>query len=106
MIENEKVSNPFKSSFDSLDSLVDKISDVLKCPVTIEDVNHNLLAYSTHDEQTDHVRITTIISRRVPEKVINKLWKEGVIPKLLKTEEPIRIPKFSELGLNNRIAVA
>ncbi|WHY68244.1 helix-turn-helix domain-containing protein [Neobacillus sp. SuZ13] len=76
------------------------------CPITIEDANHRLLAYSTHDERTDPARISTIIGRRVPEKVINQLWKEGTIPALLKTQEPIRVKNMSDIGLNNRVAIS
>ncbi|MFZ5944931.1 MAG: PucR family transcriptional regulator [Bacillota bacterium] len=89
-----------------LDNLAERISEILKCPVTIEDANHRLLAYSTHDERTDQARIATIIGRRVPEKVINSLWREGVIPYLLNSDEPIRIKSINEVGLGDRIAVS
>lgn len=52
------------------------------------------------------VRISTIISRRVPEKVINRLWKDGVIPQLLQSKKPIRIKEKKEIGLGNRVAVS
>lgn len=100
------IDNPFKTDFDSLDELADRISQVLECPVTIEDANHRLLAYSTHDERTDPARISTIIGRRVPEKVINQLWKEGTIPALLSTKEPIRVKNMSEIGLGHRVAIS
>ncbi|WP_042455133.1 PucR family transcriptional regulator [Neobacillus dielmonensis] len=98
--------DPFRTTFDSLDEFADLISQVLKCPITIEDANHRLLAYSTHDERTDPARIATIIGRRVPEKVINQLWKEGTIPALLKTREPIRVQTMNEIGLGNRVAIS
>ncbi|MFC7391783.1 PucR family transcriptional regulator [Scopulibacillus cellulosilyticus] len=98
--------NPFKISFESLEEFVDVVSQQLQCPITIEDANHRLLAYSTHDERTDPARIATIIGRRVPEKVINQLWKEGTIPALLKTKEPIRIKSMDEIGLGNRVAIS
>lgn len=98
--------DPFKTSFDSLDEFADLISQVLQCPVTIEDANHRLLAYSTHDERTDPARVSTIIGRRVPEKVINQLWKEGTIPALLKTKEPIRVKNMDEIGLSHRVAIS
>ncbi|MFX3625441.1 MAG: PucR family transcriptional regulator [Ectobacillus sp.] len=79
---------------------------MLQCPITIEDANHRLLAYSTHDERTDPARIATIIGRRVPEKVINSLWREGVIPKLLRSNEPVRVKTLDEIGLGNRVAVS
>jgi DNA-binding PucR family transcriptional regulator len=99
--------DPFKASFDSLEEFADVISEVLQCSITIEDANHRLLAYSTHhDERTDPARIATIIGRRVPEKVINSLWKEGVIPALLKDTEPIRVKSIDDIGLGNRVAVS
>lgn len=100
------VYDPFRSDFESLDELADRISQVLECPVTIEDANHRLLAYSTHDERTDSARISTIIGRRVPEKVINQLWKQGTIPALLTTKEPIRVKEMNEIGLGHRVAIS
>ncbi|MDP4083998.1 MAG: PucR family transcriptional regulator [Bacillota bacterium] len=100
------INDPFKVAFDSLEEFADVISEVLQCPVTIEDVNHRLLAYSTHDERTDPARISTIIGRRVPEKVINQLWKEGTIPELLRTQQPIRVKNIDEIGLGNRVAIS
>jgi DNA-binding PucR family transcriptional regulator len=98
--------DPFKANFDTLEEFADVVSEVLHCPITIEDANHRLLAYSTHDERTDSARISTIIGRRVPEKVINNLWKEGVIPSLLKSHEPIRVKSMDEIGLGDRVAVS
>ncbi|WP_226669460.1 PucR family transcriptional regulator [Metabacillus litoralis] len=98
--------DPFKYHFERLEDVADKISEVLQCPITIEDVNHRLLAYSTHDDCTDQARISTIIGRRVPEKVINSLWKDGTIPQLLKTDEPVRVGQIDEVGLGNRIAIS
>ena len=98
--------DPFKTNFDSLEEFADRISDILQCPITIEDANHRLIAYSAHDDYTDPARTSTIINRRVPEKVINSLWKQGVIPKLLSGEEPVRVETISEVGLGNRVAVS
>lgn len=106
MGENKMEKDPFKRTFGNLEQLVDKIRDVLECPVTIEDVNHRLLAYSTHDDQTDTARIATIISRKVPEKVINRLWKDRVIPRLMQSGEPLRIPEIMDIGLGNRVAIS
>ncbi|MFP7734019.1 PucR family transcriptional regulator [Priestia aryabhattai] len=100
------IKDPFKENFDTLEEFADRISEVLHCPITIEDANHRLLAYSTHDERTDQARIATIIGRRVPEKVINNLWKEGIIPKLLETNEPVRVKNIHEIGLGDRIAIS
>lgn len=98
--------NPFKKSFFDLKELVDSIQENLLCPVTIEDTNHRLHAYSSHEDDTDAARIGTIISQRVPEKVINRLWIEGIIPKLMQLEYALRIPHIEDIGLRDRVAIA
>jgi DNA-binding PucR family transcriptional regulator len=98
--------DPFRGNFDSLEEFADRISDLLQCPITIEDANHRLIAYSAHDDYTDPARTATIISRRVPEKVINSLWKQGAIPALLSSREPVRVAAISEVGLGSRVAVS
>ncbi|MDT8862474.1 helix-turn-helix domain-containing protein [Alkalihalobacillus sp. MEB130] len=96
----------FDRVFDSLEDFVDTISDVLACPVTLEDANHQLLAYSSHDDETDAARISTIIGRRVPEKLVNRFWKEGVIPALNQSDDPIEIHSIIDMGLRNRVAIS
>ncbi|WP_449598929.1 PucR family transcriptional regulator [Niallia sp. Marseille-Q9988] len=99
--------NPFRRDmYDSLESFADHVSELLGCPITLEDPHHRVLVYSSHDEETDMVRISTIISRRVPEKVINRFWKDGVIPQLLQSKKPIRIKGKEDIGLGNRVAVS
>ncbi|MFB4165819.1 PucR family transcriptional regulator [Alteribacillus sp. JSM 102045] len=95
----------FHRRFSSLEDFADHISELLEGPVTIEDANHRLLAYSTHEEHTDSARTSTIIGRRVPEKVINKLWKEGIIPSLHQHNKAIHIKEIKEIGLGTRMAV-
>ncbi|WP_082232093.1 PucR family transcriptional regulator [Halobacillus massiliensis] len=103
---NDKHQPVFHESFETLEDYVDAISEHLQCPVTIEDANHRLLAYSTHDDETDSARVRTIIGRRVPEQVINRFWKEGVIPTLNQSDEPLVISQISEIGLGNRVAIS
>ncbi len=98
--------NPFATHFESLEEFADRVSELLQCPITIEDANHRLIAYSGHEHYTDPARTATIIHRRVPERVIHSLWREGVIPKLLQSEEPVRVTEISEVGLGNRIAIS
>lgn len=98
--------NPFNRSFDHMEALADAIGEALQAPVTIEDANHRLLAYSKHDPHTDAARIATIIGRRVPENVIGSLWNDGVIPRLMATDEPLRVGSIGEVGLGDRVAIA
>lgn len=98
--------NPFDRQFDSIESIVDTISEVLQCPATIEDVSHKLMAYSSHVADTDQARIATIIGRRVPEYVISALWQEGIIQQIMASTEAVRIPTIQALGLKSRIVIA
>lgn len=105
-VDKEVEKEPFERSFDSLEALADAISEHLQCSVTIEDASHKLIAYSSHDGETDPARISTIIGKRVPEKVVQALWREGAIPKLMKSEAPLKIASIDEIGLGDRVAVA
>ncbi|MGZ9586069.1 PucR family transcriptional regulator [Paenibacillus marinisediminis] len=101
-----KNQDPFEKHFEHLEEIADTISEVLQCPVTIEDASHRLIAYSSHKPETDPVRIATIIGRKVPDEVIHVLWREGIIQRLMASKEPIRIDRIDEVGLQKRIAVA
>lgn len=102
----QTTSHVFRQPFRSLEEFAEMVSYYLHCPVTIEDANHQLLAYSTHGDGTDKARISTIISRRVPEKLINRFWKDGIIPTLNQTREPVRVPEIKEFDLGSRVAVS
>ncbi|MBP1931402.1 PucR family transcriptional regulator [Ammoniphilus resinae] len=89
-----------------LDDLVEMISEKLKNPITIEDAKHRLIAYSTHGNWTDEARRETIMGRRVPEPVLNRLWQDGVIQDLMTCDDPIRIQAKNEVGLGTRVAIS
>ncbi|MGE5704310.1 MAG: PucR family transcriptional regulator [Clostridia bacterium] len=89
-----------------IDELADAIAELVQNPITIEDSDHKLIAYSSHGESTDQARWSTIMGRRVPEKVLTRLWKDGVFQQLLTRDEPVHIPAKDEVGLGNRVAIA
>lgn len=99
--------NPF-SQIEGLDftELADLISERVHNPITIEDFNHRLIAYSTHGNWTDQARMETIMGRRVPETVLNRLWQDGVIQELMGCDDPIRIQAKNEVGLGDRVAIS
>ena len=96
----------FAHEYESIEMLADRISEALFCPITIEDANHQIIAYSRHEGEIDPVRIATIMRRRVPEHVINSLWKSGAIPTLFETEEPVVIPAIGQVSLGERVAIS
>lgn len=91
---------------DNLQTLVEKISEVMNTPVTIEDAEHRLLAYSSHDPNSDPARIATIVGRKVPEDVVRALYESGAMQQLLDTWEPVHVEGMSQVGLNKRMAIA
>ncbi|OMP66902.1 PucR family transcriptional regulator [Domibacillus epiphyticus] len=96
----------FNLEYESIEMLADRISEALHCPITIEDANHQIIAYSRHEGEIDPVRIATIMRRRVPEHVINSLWKSGAIPKLFESDEPVIIPAIDQVALGERVAIS
>ena len=89
-----------------MDELADLIGDLLQNPITIEDADHRLIAYSSHGDSTDPARWSTIMGRRVPEKVLTRLWKDGVFQALWTQDDPVHIPAKDEVGLGKRVAIA
>ncbi len=88
------------------EKLADFLAEVLDCPITIEDANHHLISYSKHNENIDEARLSTIIQRKVPNKVIDGLWKKGIMKKLLESDKPVIIPAIPSVGLGNRVTVS
>jgi len=89
-----------------IDELADVIGELLQNPITIEDADHKLIAYSSHGDSTDQARWSTIMGRRVPENVLTRLWKDGVFQQLLTDDDPVHIPAKDEVGLGKRVAIA
>lgn len=92
--------------FQDIEQLADKIGDMLQCPITIEDVEHRLLGYSTHGMNVDAVRIATIVGRKVPEHVTETLNKNGIIDELNRTGIAQYIEVEHAGKLSSRIAIA
>ncbi|MCQ6561040.1 PucR family transcriptional regulator [Paenibacillus mendelii] len=95
----------FERSFDSLESLADALSEMVQSQLTIEDANHNVIAYSSHQYESDPARIATIVGRRVPDTVIAGLRKKGVMHLLETSSQAVRIPALMEVGLGPRLAI-
>jgi len=96
----------YLTNITSANQLADRIAELFGCPITIEDANHHVISYSKHKDDIDQVRISTIMNRKVPDKVINAFWKKGVMPKLIDHDDPVVIPEIKEVGLGNRVAIS
>ncbi|MGW5160777.1 PucR family transcriptional regulator [Nonomuraea wenchangensis] len=87
-------------------ALADSLADVIGGAVTIEDRHSRVLAYSRSQQAGDPARLATILGRRVPERLRERLQRRGVFARLAATDEPVFVAADAEQGLTGRMAVA
>jgi hypothetical protein len=72
--------------------LADAVASVVDAPVTIEDTNSRVLAYSARQDHTDSARVSTIIGRRIPDDVLARFRSRGVFRELSRGRQTIFVP--------------
>lgn len=72
-------------------AVANAISSLLDAPVTIEDRNSRVLAFSGRQDEADDPRIETILGRQVPERYTQLLEQSGVFRRLYRSRDPIFI---------------
>lgn len=72
--------------------LADAAAAVVHAPVTIEDANSRVLAYSARQDLTDPARVSTIMGRRVPDDVLARFRSRGVFRELSRGRTTIFVP--------------
>ena len=72
-------------------ALANGIMAILDAPVTIEDRNSRVLAFSGRQEEADSSRIETILNRQVPERFTRSLLEAGVYYDLYRSDKPLWI---------------
>src|SRR5206468_6094842 len=99
-METENSKNTPKLMIETFEwnELADYISEHVYNPITIEDFNHRLIGYSSHGISIDKARMETIMARQVPETVLDRLWHDGIIQRLMACDDPIRIQAKNEVG--------
>ncbi|MCZ9881904.1 helix-turn-helix domain-containing protein [Arthrobacter sp. B2a2-09] len=72
-------------------SLANAISTLLNAPVTIEDRNSRVVAFSGKQDEADPARVETILGRQVPERYMRQLEQRGVFRELYRSTDPIQV---------------
>ena len=72
--------------------LADAAAAVVDAPVTIEDANSRVLAYSARQDRSDPARISTIMGRKVPDDVLARFRSRGVFRELSRGRTTIFVP--------------
>ncbi|WP_323102355.1 PucR family transcriptional regulator [Intrasporangium sp. YIM S08009] len=83
---------------DELFALADACAALVGGPITIEDTQSRVLAYSSTQAVSDPARVSTIVGRRVPDEVIASLRGRGVFRRLARSDEPFFVPAGRDLG--------
>ncbi len=81
-----------------LSDLARKLADLVKCPVTIEDLTFRVLAYATHGE-TDPAREESILHRQGPPALMAELARQGLLAKIEQSLHPVYIPPVPDQGM-------
>lgn len=88
-------SNPYETDVTGrngsgdLFAVANAIAALLDAPVTIEDRNSRLLAFSSRQEDVDPSRVQTILGRQVPEHYTRILEQRGVFQEIYRSDRPV-----------------
>lgn len=75
-------------------------------PVTIEDPQSRVLAYSSIEGDVDEPRKETILGRQVPRKYTRLVQEKGVWRQLWSTDDVVYMDAVPEVGLGRRVAIS
>src|SRR5690606_16646463 len=73
-------------------ALADKAAEIIDAPVTVEDAQSRVLAYSARQDTTDPARVSTIVGRRVPPETLTHFRASGVFRRLARSADPVWTP--------------
>src|SRR5690625_6255998 len=83
--------------------IVEKLIDVLQKVIIIEDSNFELVAYSSPNEFSfDPIQQKTILTKRCPLFIIERLKKDGIVDRLKKENHPIRLQSMEDVKFYQR----
>lgn len=83
---------PDPGAHNDLFTLADAVAALVDAPVTIEDAQSRVLAYSSRQDVTDTARVSTIVGRRVPESLVAHFRARGLFRRLARSDEPFLVP--------------
>ena len=81
--------------------IVDEVSRLLERPVTLEDRHFNLVAFCSHEEQIDEVRLRSILQRHSTREVQDWFEQFGIAT----SEVPVRTPASADFGVVSRLCL-
>jgi DNA-binding PucR family transcriptional regulator len=86
-------------------ALANAVAALIDAPVTIEDPQSRVIAFSSRQDEADEARMATVLGRRVPDEYYRKLQDQGVFRSLYRSKTAIYVDDIAPDVLP-RIAVA
>lgn len=89
--------------------LAEAIRAVVHAPITIEDRNSNVLAFSSHQDDADFIRIDCILGRRTPDAIAREDELRGAYRQIRSCDGPVYLPPMvlaDERETKARVAMA
>ena len=77
------------SDVGGLSSVADALSALLDAPITIEDLNSRIIAFSSDQERGDRARKNSVLGQRVPDGVTAMLRSNGSFKQIYASERPV-----------------
>jgi hypothetical protein len=82
--------------FGDLFAVANAIGALMDAPITIEDRNSRVLAFSGQQDEADASRVETILGRQVPERFRNILSERGVFRELHRSLRPVDVTSLPD----------
>lgn len=87
--------------------LVEQLSEMLQKAVILENNNFELLAYSSPNEYSfDPIQQKTILTKRCPLFIIERLRQDGVVERLKDEDKPVRLHLLEDKKFYQRVVIS
>lgn len=87
--------------------LAEEMSQIFQEAIIIENNQSELIAYGSPEEQLyDPIQQKTILAKRCPLYVIERLKKEGIFERLAVENKPIRIQRMDDIDFYERVVIS
>ncbi|MEF2978523.1 PucR family transcriptional regulator [Subtercola sp. YIM 133946] len=74
-----------------LSSIADALATLLDAPITIEDLNSRIIAFSSDQNRGDQARKESVLGHRVPDHVTDMMRSQGFFTEIYASEKPVYI---------------
>src|SRR5699024_11076757 len=90
-----------------IDQIIEQLSERLQKSMILENKQYELIAYCAPSNTTfDSVQQKSILAKRCPLFVIERLKREGIINRLINSTQPIRLERIEDIDFHERVGIS